>query len=455
MEFVDILIIGGGSAGFGAAYRALQAGKHRVVLVEKQNLLGGTSTVGGVNNWEPGVGGDGIHYEIVRRLMERGDGAVCRTDPKDEPAPGHHYALSKPCADPYERTLRRFGVAPVDARRFQFDPVAMHEVMLELLQEADSDGRLELLLGSTFCSAETEGRRILSCTVQTPDGLRQFAPNMVLDCSGDIVCARAVGCEYAVGEDARTDFGEDAAPEVPTITLNGMTLCFRIDYTGTTEIPEIPEAYRDVDFSEWEGKNPPVSCFSAYPKGGVTVNMLPTAEGNWYLKYSEEELRHILEGRIYYYWRWMVQNSGLQGWEITHIFPLNGLRETYRLRGKYVLTHKDLLRGSTEAFGDRHTIAWADHPTDTHGKSNGGLKPTGCYGIPYECIVPKEIDNLLVACRGSSFSHLAASSARLSRTMLALGEAAGKAAVYCLKNDIAPADVPESAIHGFLPQRGE
>ena len=62
---------------------------------------------------------------------------------------------------------------------------------------------------------------------------------------------------------------------------------------------------------------------------------------------------------------------------------------------------------------------------DVHGE--GGLssameKP---YEIPIECTMTKEFDNLFVACRGASFTHIAASSARLSRTILSLGEGVG------------------------------
>ena len=117
---------------------------------------------------------------------------------------------------------------------------------------------------------------------------------------------------------------------------------------------------------------------------------------------------------------------------------------SYRLRGKYILCQEDLIRGCS-VLGEDHNIAWADHPSDIHG-AGGRLTQTGEYGIPYECMLPKEIDNLLVACRGSSFTHLAASSARLSRTMLQLGEAAGYAAVVCVRENLLPGTIPIEAI---------
>ncbi len=129
-----------------------------------------------------------------------------------------------------------------------------------------------------------------------------------------------------------------------------------------------------------------------------------------------------------------------------------GVRENYRLRGKYVLTHEDLQKGYAESLGLSHTAAWGDHPADIHGAGGRLIPPNGTYAIPYECMVPKEIDNLLVACRGASFSHLAASSARLSRTMMALGEAAGNAAAYCISQGISPSEVQEEMIRSFLPK---
>ena len=72
------------------------------------------------------------------------------------------------------------------------------------------------------------------------------------------------------------------------------------------------------------------------------------------------------------------------------------------------------------------TVAIADHMMDVHG-DNGLAKELDIpYEIPLECTMTKEFENLFVACRGASFSHIAASSARLSRTMLSLGEGVGE-----------------------------
>jgi hypothetical protein len=68
------------------------------------------------------------------------------------------------------------------------------------------------------------------------------------------------------------------------------------------------------------------------------------------------------------------------------------------------------------------------------------------YGIPYPCLLPQEFDNLITASRGSSFSHIAASSCRLSRTMMALGEVAGVASAIALREECGYSSVPVTEI---------
>jgi len=63
----DVAVVGGGSAGFAAAWSAATLGSS-VVLIEKEKVLGGTSTIGGVNNWEPVWGATGVPWRVYERL---------------------------------------------------------------------------------------------------------------------------------------------------------------------------------------------------------------------------------------------------------------------------------------------------------------------------------------------------------------------------------------------------
>ena len=75
------------------------------------------------------------------------------------------------------------------------------------------------------------------------------------------------------------------------------------------------------------------------------------------------------------------------------------------------------------------------------------------YGIPYRCLLPKGVDNLLVACRGASFSSIAASSCRLSRTMMALGHAAGTACALAKEKTLRLREVPADDLRRSLREQ--
>jgi hypothetical protein len=72
------------------------------------------------------------------------------------------------------------------------------------------------------------------------------------------------------------------------------------------------------------------------------------------------------------------------------------------------------------------------------------------YGIPFRCLLPVEIDNLAVACRGASFSSIGGSSCRLSRTMMQLGQAAGTASALALESRVELPDVPPDELRAAL-----
>ena len=463
----DVLIVGGGSAGFGAAYRALRKGA-RVVLAENRSSLGGTSAVGGVNTWEPGVSGKGVHYRLAERILESGNGFVGETT--FFCGGGRPFAVSDRSADGYESTLRRSGVAPEKQRRFHFEPDALSAVMSDLLSEVGGE-RLITLMNAFFVSADAENGKIKAAHFRTPRGDTAVFPKIVLDCTGSISVARAVGCGHDIGENSKKEYGEAPAPDERSKSLNGLTKCFILERTESIPPPESLRGTDASDFAKQLEAHGAVSCFNVCPrrsaayKAGadaladmvgadarINVNMLPTIEGKALLEYAPEEFEAMLIARIYTYVDWLRENYGLSDWGISKIFPMNGVREDYRLKGKYVLTFNDELNGFPPSPMKEHIIAFADHPADTHGK-DGGLRPTGVYGIPFECLLPGDscAGNLIVACRGASFSHIAASSARLSRTMIALGEAAGNAAALSVIENIPPSEFSGEMIRSLMP----
>ncbi|MFP4250858.1 MAG: FAD-dependent oxidoreductase, partial [Armatimonadota bacterium] len=153
--------------------------------------------------------------------------------------------------------------------------------------------------------------------------------------------------------------------------------------------------------------------------------------------------------RVLAHWHYVQSEfPEFRGFRLTWIAPEVGLREERRVIGEHVLTEHDLLAGLSS---QRHPdiIAIADHAMDLHGEGGGCRELTEPYGVPFRCLVAKGMRNVLVASRASSFSSIAASSCRLSRTMMQLGQAAGTAAAMGVQRgtdarEVSPDDLREA-----------
>jgi len=119
-----------------------------------------------------------------------------------------------------------------------------------------------------------------------------------------------------------------------------------------------------------------------------------------------------------------------------------GVRESRRVIGEYCLTEEDVV--NCKNFEDG--IARGAYPIDIHDPKGGKtqfifLKNGGSYSIPYRCLIPKVIDNLILTGRIISVSRKALGSTRLQATCMALGEAAGTAASLSVEKKILPGKV--------------
>ena len=426
----DVAVVGGGSAGFAAAWSAATLGS-RVVLIEKERMLGGTSTVGGVSSWEPAWGATGVPWRVYERLRripgaagvyefahhcgwpEKGGGpvfpgALLRTNP----------------ALPYSATLRRHGPGMGDEAWFRanchgviFEPDAMARTMMDMLLET---GRCRVLLGVSFVDVERNGGRVEALRLSDGGTVRA---NVVVDAAG-VVCAR-MGCDMMRGREAKAAFGEPGAPDRANEDVNGATLIYRVTplADGAEERhalpPGVPEAC-------WWGRFPVAFCCE-YPSGDVGINMLPTISGAQLRGMDDAGAMRECRRRVHAHWRWIQGRwPAFRRYRLKEMASVLARRETWRVRGEYVLNQNDLIAGiGGQTHGD--IIALADHAMDSHGGGPGGeLKAP--YGIPYRCLLPLGTSNVLIAGRCASFSSIAASSCRLSRTMMQLGEAAGAAA---------------------------
>jgi hypothetical protein len=218
--------------------------------------------------------------------------------------------------------------------------------------------------------------------------------------------------------------------------------------TGESDIEPLPA---NVPTNCWWAGRFPSAAINQYPNGDLNVNMLPTMDGAEFLKRGHGPAMEECRRRVAAHWRHVQTTCAeFRGFRLSWIAPAPGIRESSRVAGEYVLTQHDLLAGvGKQAHPD--IICIADHSMDTHGghtKASGELP--GPYGVPYRCLVPKGRRNLLVACRAASFSSIAASSCRLSRTMMQLGQAAGTAAALAKELGVDLPDVPPDRLRAAL-----
>ncbi len=414
----DLCVVGGGSGGFGAACAAARLGAS-VLLVEAGPGLGGTSTLAGVNNYEPVAGATGLPQEIYDRLKDIPD-AVTLQRPWATYHPDRPWGWTKPADETdYRLSLSRRSGVPI-----VFEPDILDRVMQDMLTDADC--RIELQ--TRFTKVNYDREHIHSIVVEDPNGSKIVEANLFIDATADIYLARAAGCRTAIGVEAREVYNEPTAPKQPGLVLNNASLCYRITPLKDGETPQIQSLPDEVDIAHIR----PVTSIRTYPNGDLNMNPLHMMSGVEAYE-LEKSAYEEAEKRIYAHWHMLQTDYEFDRWRLVWISPMLGVRESYRLIGQYVLREQDLETG-LEAQTDPDIIAFADHALDFHGVRPSRQLTNGPYGIPFRCLLTKEIDNLLVACRGASFSSIAASSCRLSRTMMVLGQAAGTAAALFGKN---------------------
>jgi len=142
--------------------------------------------------------------------------------------------------------------------------------------------------------------------------------------------------------------------------------------------------------------------------------------------------------------------------------PLLGIRETRRIQGHYVFTVHDYLQRKT--FADE--IARNCYYIDLHQqRSSGSLSDEETqflshyqkgesHGIPYRCLIPLGIDNLLVAGRAISSDRISNASLRVMPNCLTTGEAAGTAAYLFCQGCTKMSEVNTDTLRNILKKNG-
>ncbi len=400
----EVVVVGGGPGGFGAAVTAARGGA-RTLLLEREGCLGGGATTMFVNPFmpeltKPGPGGEprkvtsaGVYKEVVDRLIARG---AARLRPSG--APG-------------------------------FDDETMKLVLDEIVTEAGAD----VVFHAALFDAETEDDRVTAVRVAHNDGPLTVPGKVFIDGTGDALLAATAGCEVMLGDDDGL---------VMPMTLNFAVAGADVDRVPpTAELKRLCAAGADDD--------PPLvntnlSCFTVLPNGHVHFNAIRIPGDTldpFDLSRAEMEGRRRVDNFV----AWLrARIPGFADCYLAKTGAHIGIRESRRVVGDYVLTIDDF-RGCAR-FDD--AVACTSYGVDKHGQQpNQTLHeqvPAGeYYQVPYRCLTPKGKANLLVASRSISSDPLAHSSYRIMPVVMNLGEAAGYAAAMALpEGDVRAIDVP-------------
>ena len=409
-EETDVLVIGGGTAGFGAAVAAGRAGA-------KVTLLEATSKVGGVMAFCPGMPWGAAYPagRIIGGLIEELSDRLARLDP---PA-----AETRPCA------LENFGP------EIHYDPDLATLTMFEMLEEAG----VRLRLQTTAIAPEMAGARIRAVTACDRNGMLTITPRIVIDCSGDADISAKAGVPFTVGDGAGNMMG---------VTLSFHMLDVDTDrafaggdpYFTQPAARGVAEGRLHPDLAKlylMKGFHPnSVFCNSVVIRGVDGTDPQAVGAATQEGRRRCHALAQFLRAEV----------PGFETARLSGLGPSVGVRETRRLEAQHRVTGEELARATKFADG----IVACDNPVDDVMRADAGMShdaivaPGSYYTIPFRSLVPRRIENLMFAGRILSADPVAFASVRGMPQCMAMGQATGTAAVQLLQSGgtVQQVDIP-------------
>lgn len=400
----DVVVIGGGLAGCMAAVSAARLGA-KTVLVQNRPVLGGNASV-----------------EIL--VPPVGVWPHRALDPLNPRETG---LLEEIRTEGNQRT----------------DEAKLYSARLHRLVEAEPNLRTLLETHVTGVERSSPEKIGAVLAVNVRSGARTRIPGrLFIDCAGDGVVGVAAGAEYRHGREPRSMYGEPMAPEAGDANTMGNSLKY------VTVARSGPQAFVAPP---WATKFPTCAEFPPHrhPRLSPEINWQWIIElgGTRNTVDDAEEIRDDLLRLIYGLWDHVKNHcpelkAKAANHELVWVSHVAGKRESRRLIGDCVLTERDIA-GQT-LFPDR--VAYGAWCVDDHPPEGFFYKgpPSYCdlfgvhFSIPFRSLYSKNVENLLMAGRDISASHLAMADTRVMLTCAVIGQAAGTAAAMCTERGIAP-----------------
>jgi len=436
----DVLVVGGGPAGLGAALGAAAAGAS-VVLVERHGFLGGNATAA-------------LVMPLMSFHTERRPPAAPRAT---ELLPADHGPGEPVIAGALRLLLERLidtggAIAPTERTGYTvpFDPEIFKGVALDLLDEAG----VRFLFHAFATDLVGAGDGVVFATKSGPVAV---LARVIVDATGDGDIAALAGARYEVGRE-----GDGL--------VQPMTLVFRMadfDRAGFTRYVEShPSQWRGVhglwdlirkateagildlpreDLLFFATPHPREIAVNSTRVRALGISVWDLTRAEWQ---SRRQMRQIIAFLQQY----------VPGFEAAYAMQSGvtiGVRETRRIEGDYRLTADDVL--GARKFTD--VIARGSYPIDIHNPEGPGtilkrLPPGEAYDIPLRCLLPLGLERVVVAGRAISGTHEAHSSYRVMPISMATGQAAGVCAALAAGRRTSPREVSAREVQLELKRQG-
>lgn len=404
----DVIVVGSDAEGIAAAIASARSGA-KTLLLGKEEGPGGLLTYGMLNTLDMNRNGDVL---LTRGIFQEFYNAIGNTE--------------------------------------SFDVEKAKKIFQEMI---DEEKLLEYRKNQTFIAPILDENVIVGVKIKDKDGITyDIKGKRIIDATQDGDVCAAAGVPYYVGMEDINLKGNMAA-----------TLVLKVGGVKWSDIEKDLRIYeketKDKDcgfnrstawgFGKWcYDKYTPIypnmqlrgPNFGLQEDGTILINALQIFDVDGLneesklkaIEQGKEEAKNVIE-----HFRKILPNSFTNAYLVDTADELY-IRETRHIKGEYTLLATDVL--GNRNFPDK--IALSSYPIDIQAtaKSNTGyvIGSPKQYSIPLGCVVPKKIDNLFIVSRAASYSSVAAGSARVVPTGMAVGESSGIAAVYTIWKDITP-----------------
>ncbi|PCJ62035.1 MAG: FAD-dependent oxidoreductase [Planctomycetota bacterium] len=412
IELYDVVVVGGGSAGINAAIQAGRMGV-KTLLIEKNGILGGTTTVGGVNF--PGL------FHAWKKQIIKGIG----------------WELVEKCINTCGDKMPDFSLQE-RGQHWREQVLINKAIYSALCDEFLIDAGTTILFHTLIADIKDE-ENLKNITICTKTGLQTIKSKIIIDCTADANCASIAGYEINIH---KTHQPATLVCQASGYNVNDINFD-KLKEEYEKNVSENKLLFNDISWSKGSFSNKWILKYGSNANHIFDINAFD----------SQGKSKLEIEGRksLLRLYRFLKTQKGFENLTIDYVSNECGVRETANIIGKKTVTHQDYTSG--KVWED--AISYSFYPIDLHqadatGVSIEPLQEGVVPTIPRGAMLPKNSTNFLVAGRCISSDRLANSALRIQASCMAMGQAAGVMASLSARNNIEVSQLKISEIHQHL-----